>query len=93
MVSGEPRRGMAFTDAWYYGNATLDGATAVFCATVKSIPSLLERPRVIAATTWSLSGTAPALPAGETRLVQLAKANEKARKTRLSDVDFSRYRP
>jgi xanthine dehydrogenase accessory factor len=56
------RRGMAFTDAWYYGNANLDGATAVFCATVKSIPAVLDRPGLIAATTWSWGGAAAALP-------------------------------
>src|SRR5260221_11603109 len=53
---------MAFTDAWYYGNANLDGATAVFCATVKSIPAVLDRPGLIAATTWSWGGAATALP-------------------------------
>jgi len=57
-----PRRGMAFTDAWYVGNAELAGTTAVFCATVKSIPSLLDAPRRIAATTWSWSGVSAALP-------------------------------
>lgn len=57
------RRGMAFTDAWYYGNANLDGATAVFCATVKSIPAVLDRPGLIAATTWSWGGAALTLPA------------------------------
>ena len=56
------RRGMAFTDAWYVGSAELNGTTAVFCATVKSIPALLDAPRRIAATTWSWSGACAALP-------------------------------
>jgi hypothetical protein len=56
------RRGMAFTDAWYVGSAELAGTTAVFCATVKSIPALLDAPRRIAATTWSWSGVCTALP-------------------------------
>jgi hypothetical protein len=38
-----PRRGMAFTDAWYYGATTLAGVNAVFCASVRSIPSVLGR--------------------------------------------------
>jgi xanthine dehydrogenase accessory factor len=53
-----PRRGMAFTNAWYVGNAELDGEGAVFCASVKSVPSVLDRRRLIAATTWSSAGVA-----------------------------------
>jgi glycine/D-amino acid oxidase-like deaminating enzyme len=45
------RRGMAFTNAWYVGNAELESEGACFCASLKSIPSILER-RMIAATTW-----------------------------------------
>jgi xanthine dehydrogenase accessory factor len=56
------RRGMAFTDAWYVGNASLADTTAVFCSTVKSIPTVLDRRRMIAATTWSWRGVASALP-------------------------------
>ena len=52
------RRGMAFTNAWYFGNAELDGEGAVFCASVKSIPAVLDRRRLIAATTWSWAGVA-----------------------------------
>ncbi len=52
------RRGMAFTNAWYIGNAELDGEGAVFCASVKSIPAVLDRRRLIAATTWSWAGVA-----------------------------------
>jgi len=54
------RRGMAFTDAWYVGNAELDGESACFCASLKSIPSVLAR-GMIAATTWSWHGVAAAL--------------------------------
>lgn len=57
------RRGMAFTDAWYLGNAELDGEAAVFCASVRSIPAVLDRSRLIAATTWSWGGVAAALDA------------------------------
>ena len=34
------RRGMALTNAWYVGNADLDGESACFCASLKSIPSV-----------------------------------------------------
>jgi xanthine dehydrogenase accessory factor len=54
------RRGMAFTNAWYIGNAELDGAGACFCASLKSIPSVLAH-RMIAATTWSWGSVADAL--------------------------------
>ena len=54
------RRGMAFTDAWYVGTAELLGVTACFCASQKSIPSVLAR-RMIAATTWSWPGVASEL--------------------------------
>ncbi len=54
------RRGMAFTDAWYFGNAELDGAVACFCASVRTIATLLAQ-RMIAATAWSWAGIAEAL--------------------------------
>jgi xanthine dehydrogenase accessory factor len=54
------RRGMAFTNAWYVGNAELDGEGACFCGSLKSIPSVLSR-RLIAATTWSWPGVASLL--------------------------------
>lgn len=60
---GWSRRGMAFTDAWYVGNAELDGDASVFCASVKSIPAVLGRHRLIAATTWSWRGVAQAFSA------------------------------
>ena len=56
-----PRRGMAFTDAWYEGSTQLAGVAAVFCASVRSIPSVLDRSVAVAATTWSWGGVASAL--------------------------------
>ena len=55
------RRGMSFTNAWYFGNAELDGEAAVFCASAKSISPVLRRDGLIAATSWSWHGIAPAL--------------------------------
>ncbi len=55
-------RGMAFTNAWYVGNAELEGETAVFCASLRSVPLVLDRSAAIAATTWSWPGVAAALP-------------------------------
>jgi xanthine dehydrogenase accessory factor len=56
-----PRRGMAYVDAWYLGNVELAGVTACFCASVRSVPVVLERGEMIAATTWSWRGVAAAL--------------------------------
>ena len=56
-----PRRGMSYADAWYVGGATLADVDACFCASVKSIPAVLDRGDTIAATTWSLHGIAVAL--------------------------------
>ncbi len=56
-----PRRGMAFTNAWYIGNSELDGEAAVFCASQRSIPSVLDRRGAIAATSWSWAGVAAGL--------------------------------
>jgi xanthine dehydrogenase accessory factor len=50
------RRGMSFTDAWYLGSARLDGTDAVFCASARSVPTLLDRDEAIVATTWSWRG-------------------------------------
>jgi len=55
------RRGMTFTNAWYVGNAEVEGAAACFCASVRTIATLLAQ-RLIAATTWSWAGIAEALP-------------------------------
>jgi xanthine dehydrogenase accessory factor len=56
-----PRRGMAYVDAWYAGTAELAGVAACFCASVRSIPFVLDRRDMIAATTWSWRGVATAL--------------------------------
>ncbi len=56
-----PQRGMCYADAWYVGGATLVDVDACFCASVKSIPAVLDRGDTIAATTWSLQGVAGAL--------------------------------
>ena len=55
------RRGMAYTDAWYVGTAELAQVDACFCASVRSIPFVLDRRDMIAATTWSWQGVAAAL--------------------------------
>jgi xanthine dehydrogenase accessory factor len=55
------RRGMAYTDAWYVGAAELVQIDACFCASVRSIPFVLDRRDMIAATTWSWQGVAAAL--------------------------------
>ncbi len=55
------RRGMAYTDAWYVGTAGLVQIDACFCASVRSIPFVLDRRDMIAATTWSWQGVAAAL--------------------------------
>jgi hypothetical protein len=54
-------RGMSFADAWYGGIAELDGRRAVFCASVRSIPSVLYGSGAIAATAWSWGGVVAAL--------------------------------
>jgi xanthine dehydrogenase accessory factor len=56
-----PRRGMAYVDTWYHGTAELAGVAACFCASVRSIPFVLDRRDMIAATTWSWRGVAMAL--------------------------------
>ena len=56
-----PRRGMAFVDAWYVGNAELAGVAACFCSSVRSIPTVLDRSDRVVATTWSWRGVAAAL--------------------------------
>jgi len=55
------RRGMSFTNAWYFGNAELDGEAAICCSNVKSIAPVLRRDNLIAATPWSWHGIALAL--------------------------------
>ena len=55
------RRGRSYTDAWYVGGATLDAIDACFCGSVRSIPAILDRGDMIAATTWSWEGVAASL--------------------------------
>src|SRR4051812_47987818 len=55
------RRGRSYTDAWYVGGATLDAIDACFCGSVKSIPAIMDRGDMIAATTWSWEGVAALL--------------------------------
>ena len=56
-----PWRGMSFANAWYLGSAELEGVAACFCSSVKSIPAVLHRQGLIAATSWSWLGVAAAL--------------------------------
>jgi len=74
-----PRRGMAFVDAWYFGNAELDGVTACFCASVRSLPVVLERAEMVAATTWSWRGVAAALDPAVVIDARVAKRSPPAR--------------
>jgi xanthine dehydrogenase accessory factor len=57
------RRGMSFTNAWYIGNAELDGVEAVFCSSLRSVPTVIDRRSAIAATTWSWPSVAAAIHA------------------------------
>ena len=74
-----PRRGMAFVDAWYVGNADLDGVAACFCASVRSLPVVLERGDMVAATTWSWRGVAAALQPAAVIDARVAKRSPPAR--------------
>jgi len=74
-----PRRGMAFVDAWYFGNADLEGVTACFCASVRSLPVVLERGEMVAATTWSWRGVAAALDPAVVIDARVAKRSPPAR--------------
>jgi xanthine dehydrogenase accessory factor len=58
-----PRRGMSYTDAWYVGGATLEDVDACFCSSVRSVPAVLARGDLLAATTWSWEAVASALRA------------------------------
>ena len=57
------RRGRSYTDAWYVGGATLERVDACFCGSVRSLPAVLARGDMIAATTWSAQGVVSALQA------------------------------
>ena len=52
------RRGRSYTDAWYVGGATLEQVDACFCGSARSLPAVLARGDMIAATTWSVQGVA-----------------------------------
>lgn len=54
---------MAYTDAWFVGDAELDETTARFCGSARSIPTLLASGDIIAATAWSWAGVAQLLSA------------------------------
>ena len=54
-------RGMSFVNAWYLGSAELDGIAACFCSSVKSIPEVIDRQQLVAATAWSWQGIAAVL--------------------------------
>jgi len=56
-----PWRGMSFVNAWYLGSTEVEGVAACFCSSVKSIPSVLHRQNLIAATSWSWLGVAASL--------------------------------
>lgn len=58
-----PWRGMSFVNAWYFGSAEVNDVAACFCASVKSIPTILNRRGLIAATSWSWQGVAAVLAA------------------------------
>ena len=73
-----PRRGMAFVDAWYVGTAELEGVTACFCASVRSIPFVLDRREMVAATTWSWQGVVAALAPIALVDARVAKRSEPA---------------
>ena len=55
-----PWRGMSFVNAWYVGSAELGDVAPCFCASVRSIPAVLSRRGLIAATSWSWQGVAAA---------------------------------
>ena len=74
-----PRRGMAFVDAWYVGTAELEGLTACFCASVRSLPVVFERGEMVAATTWSWRGVAAALNPAAVIDARVAKRSPPAR--------------
>jgi xanthine dehydrogenase accessory factor len=46
-------RGLSFANAWYLGSAEVAGVAACFCSSLKSIPSMLHRHDLVAATSWS----------------------------------------
>ena len=57
------RRGMAYTDAWYVGDARVEETSALFCGSARSVGTILAMREVIAATSWSWGGIARMLDA------------------------------
>lgn len=60
-----PRRGMAFVDAWYVGNAELAGVTACFCSSVRDTVAAVAGTTIVA----PLSGVLRGLSARGARIV------------------------
>ena len=56
-----PLRTLSYVDAWYFGAAELDGVGACFCSSIKSVPEVIDRKRLVAATAWSWEGIIRAL--------------------------------
>lgn len=56
-----PLRSLSYVEAWYFGTAELAGVAACFCSSIKSVPEVIERQKLVAATTWSWQGLARAL--------------------------------
>ena len=56
-----PLRTLSYVDAWYFGAAELDGVGACFCSSIKSVPEVIDRQRLIATTAWSWEGITRAL--------------------------------
>lgn len=56
-----PLRSLSFVEAWHFGTAELAGVAACFCSSVKSVPEVIDRQKLVAATTWSWQGLARAL--------------------------------
>jgi hypothetical protein len=78
-----PLRSLSFVEAWYFGTAELAGVAACFCSSVKSVPEVIDRQKLVAATTWSWQGLARAL--SPVLLIDARMANDNGAST-LRDV-------
>lgn len=78
-----PLRSLSFVEAWYFGTAELAGVAACFCSSVKSVPEVIDRQKLVAATTWSWQGLARAL--SPVFLIDARMANDNGAST-LRDV-------
>lgn len=56
-----PLRGLSYVGAWYFGAAELGGVGACFCSSIKSVPEIIDRQRLVATTAWSVEGLSRAL--------------------------------